>query len=133
MAMFIDADKSRIRTHLEYPDIELGAVSVGGVAFGMAPQNKLEFVMNNMTTNGITRTQVILGYLETIETQQLDALSRLQASKADVVTLNPEELAALLTQYRYWQTKLANQMTVSVNPFAEKSGIGINVRLARQR
>lgn len=133
MAQFTDADKSRIRMHLEYPDIESGAVSFGGVLFAAEPQNKLEYAMNHMTVNGVTNALVTVGYLQTIQAQQIDALSRLQASKADVVTLNPEELNALAKQYTYWQTKLANQLSVEVNPFAKKSGIGVNVKVQRQR
>jgi hypothetical protein len=133
MPAFSDTDKSRIRAHLGYPDVDTGASGFGGVVRANTVQNELEFAMDHVTANCVTRVQGFLTSLDGIETQMVEANERLQASKADVVVLNPDEHKELLRQYKYWQSRVCNVMAVKVNPYAESSGLGINVRLARRR
>lgn len=132
MTAFADADKSRIRAHLGYPDVDTGASGFGGVVRANEVQNILEFAMNNVTAACVTRVQGFLSSLDGIETQLVDANQRLQALKADVVTLNPAEQEQLMVQYRYWQKRICDLMAVQVNPYANKCGIGVSVRLARR-
>lgn len=126
---FADNDKARIRYHLEYPNVARVTTSIGGVV----RNSDAEFVLEAMMENIIELAQPLilrtLDILDGIELQMVEALARLQAAKADVVTLNPEEHSALQGQYSYWQGRLSKQLSVPVNPDTPEGGVrGLNAR-----
>lgn len=132
MASIPEEDKARVRNHLGYPNsTAVVAGEVGGVVYAANPHWAIESAMDKVTDYSITMIQRTLGYLDRIEAQQIDALERLQATRADVVTLNPMEHAELLNQYKYWQGRLATQVGCKINPFQEGSGVSLNIRHMR--
>lgn len=133
MAQFSDTDKSSLRWFLGYPDITSGASSVAGVLMVSEVQNELEYVMNNVSAGTIARVQGAMLSLDAIEVQMVDALDRVRALKADVVTLNPDEHPKLQAQHRYWVSRICSVLAVKVNPGAAKPGIGISVKVNRRR
>ena len=128
---FSDTDKERIRYHMNYPNIEIGAQLLGGTAFSTEVSFILEYNMNNMRPEGYNRVMSMLNILDQIELQMVDALTRLKAAKADVVTLNANEHLSLQEQYVYWQDRMAKQLSVPVNPLPPpRTGMnGINARV----
>ena len=127
MPGFDDATKARVRTHLGYPATDATLIQQGGVGYVGEAAFVLEYAMNTISDDGVVTGIKYLDIMDTIETQMVDALQRLQASKADVVTLNPTEHLDLQTQYGYWQKRLARLMNVSV--FEERGTHGINFRI----
>lgn len=129
MAAFSDADKARIRYHLGYPNVDSTLQSYGGVMFAGQAQFSLDYAMNNVMNTSVALITKNLDILDQIETQMVAALERLQAAKADVVTLNPTEHADLQGQYAYWQNRLSMQLSVPVNPYKPNNGAsGLNMR-----
>lgn len=118
MATFTDEDKARVRYHLEYPNVERDTTAIAGAVFYSDASFVLESMLNAVSAAAIPMIQRTLTIMDNIELQMVDALQRLQASKADVVTLNPHEHLALQENYIYWQTRLCKQLSVQVNPNA---------------
>jgi len=126
---FADIDKARIRYHLEYPNVARATTSIGGVVRNSDVEYVLEAMMENILPQAQPLILRTLDILDGIELQMVEALARLQASKADVVTLNPQEHGALQGQYAYWQGRLSKQLDIVVNPNAPNSNVrGLNVR-----
>lgn len=121
MAAFSDEDKARIRYHLEYPNVEQNTTAIAGAVFHSDAFFKLESMMQSVSTAAVPLIQRTLDIMDSIELQMVDALQRLQAAKADVVTLNPHEHLALQENYIYWQNRLCKQLAVVVNPNAPGS------------
>ncbi len=122
-------DKSLVRYHMGYPDIDTAQYLLGGVTFSVPTQFLLENQMNQVRDTAVPRIQQLTGILETIEQQMVDALGRLRAVKADVVTLNPTEHLDLEVQYKRWQNKLAMILNAYVNPSSNGGVYGINARM----
>lgn len=127
---FTDDEKARIRYHLEYPNVQSVVTSIGGVVRYSDIQLVIEAMMGNIKPEAENLIRRTLDILDGIELQMVDALQRLQASKADVVVLNPQEHGKLEEQYSYWQGRLAKQLDVAVNPEAPRGALrGLNARL----
>lgn len=134
MVALAAADKERVRYHLNYQNIDTGSPVYLGLVVWEADQSVLERNMDNLLDDAAReRIKKILVFLDTIEDQMIAALERLQASKADVVTLNPHEHEQLIEQYRYWQKRLAYQLGVQVNPRApaDADRMLMNVRVIK--
>lgn len=130
MAAFDDATKARLRYHLGYPAVDSTLLQAGGVTYAGTPQFRLEHAMDNVSDAGIPQVTQNLDILDTIEAQMVSALQRLQADKADVVTLNRQEHLDLQNQYSYWQGRICNQLDVTVNPYqAGQATNSLNVRV----
>ena len=128
-ATFSDLDKARVRYHLEYPNTASVVTVIGGTVRTADTQYVLEAMLNNIVPEAAAMLTRVLDILDGIEQQMVDANTRLQASKADVVTLNPEEHSKLEGTYLYWQGRLSKQLDVPVNPQAPRSGLrGLNVK-----
>ena len=133
MASLDSTDKVRVRYHLGYPASDRTGVSYAGMIWSSENLNQLEYAMDQVDGEAIWLIQRCLAHLETIEDQQISALERLQAHKADVVTLNPLEHSKLLEQYRYWQGRLATNVGGAINPYQENSGVSLNVAHRRPK
>lgn len=126
MAALTDADKARVRYHLGYPMLDSSSYVVASAVMHSDLRLILEANMNNVSADALTYVPLILTNLDTIDAQKLDALSRLQASKADVVTLNANEQGDLQTEYVKWQMRLCNALAVTVNQWAVQGGNTLN-------
>jgi hypothetical protein len=133
MASLSSDDKMRVRTHLGYPDTDTIGQGYAGLVWSSDNLNQLEYAMNEVREGAIPTIQKFLSYLDRIEAQQIDALGRLRAVKADVVTLNKDEHSELLVQYKHWQGRLATQIGARVNPFQESSGVSLNITHSRPK
>ena len=87
-------------------------------------------MMDNILDEAQAPIRRNLDILDGIEEQMVTANERAQVSKADVVTLNPEENNRLYDNYKYWQGRLSKQLDTPVNPYAPQGGMrGLNVKL----
>lgn len=116
MAVFSDTDKVRIRRHLRYPQVQAGVAVAAGVMFAAQSQFILEHMMDNVIAESIPQSQKLLDILDAIDQQFFDANERLQVTKADVVTFNPDEHSKLAASYKWWQQRLCDTLSVPVNP-----------------
>ncbi len=124
-----ETDKVRVRYHLNYQSVDPQSPIYAGAVMYLQDQFLLEEVMNHVEDLQVPRIQNMLSILDGIEAQMVDALTRLQASKADVVTLNPNEHAQLGQQYFYWQNRLSIIMGMPINRIdLNGSGFTVNVR-----
>ena len=96
MASLPDADKARVRYHLDYPMLTTAVSVVATAVMHSEIRTILEVQMDNVDPAVFTYVTRVLDRLDAIETQMDDALERMQARKADVVELNPNEQGDLL-------------------------------------
>lgn len=115
MAELSTTDKERVRYHLDYQNIIPNSPLFASLVLGTYDQYLLEYVMNSLLPEAVPRVQSILAELDSIEAQMIDSRTRLQASKADVVTMNPDEFQMLQYDYDRWRVKLCNQLGVNMN------------------
>ena len=129
MASLPDADKARVRYHLDYPMLTTAVSVVATAVMHSEIRTILEVQMDNVDPAVFTYVTRVLDRLDAIETQMDDALERMQARKADVVELNPNEQGDLLGVYEHWRNRLCNLLAVQVNPFkTEGAARGLNFR-----
>lgn len=124
MAQLSDTTKDRVRLHLSYPLVDQTSRAVASVVLSDNSVFVLESQMNNVSATAEAFVTPILDNLDAIKLQMVDALERLQARKADVVELNPNEHGDLQGQYKFWRTELCNLLCVTVNPHAQGQGSG---------
>lgn len=126
-----DALKVKVRYHLRYPQVDSATLIAFGILYAGTNQFVIERAMNNVADLAVPEIQRVVANMDAIETQMVDANQRLQASKADVVTLNPNEHLGLESTYSYWQQRLSEMLSVEINPNTPSgSGAGgINVRI----
>lgn len=122
MASLSDADKDRVRYHLEYPMLTSAVSTVASVVMHSDIRLVLENQMDNVSPTITTYVQKCLNILDKIETQMEDAFERMQVLKADVVQINNNEESDLMAQYQHWRNRLCNLLAVTVNPFALSNG-----------
>lgn len=118
MPALLDADKARVRYHLDYPMLDDASLVIAGAVMRSDIRFVLEDNMNNVNTDALTYVPALLDKLDAIELQKIDAHSRFQALKADVVTLNTSEEGQLQGQYIFWRNRICNALAVTPNPFA---------------
>ena len=129
-----DADKVRVRYHLNYQNIAPGSPLWAGLVIGVEDQYMIERSMEHILVEAIPKVMELLNNLDAVETQMAGAPDRFRALKADVVTLNQNEFAQLIEAYTFWQRRLALILGVKVNPRppADDSGVGaLNVRVVK--
>lgn len=125
-----ETDKVRVRYFLNYQSVDPQSPIFAGAVMYLQDQFLLEEVMNHVEDLMVPRIQNMLAILDGIEAQMVDALTRLQASKADVVTLNKNEHAQLSEQFYYWQVRLSISIGMPINR-VKLNGNGFSVNVIR--
>lgn len=114
------ADRSRARYHLGYmgvspaPSIQMGIPRAIETAFLI--ENSFDLLMEDQ----VPRVVAILDFMDKIEAQEKDGISRLRAEKLDTLTLRADEEDALNREYCKWGYKLAGILGCQPYPFSER-------------
>lgn len=131
-------DKERVRFALGYLNVEPSAsIQLGFPAAGQA-EFLVERAMNRLMPETVGRVLRLLDALDTIEKQLICSLDRLKAIKLGELTLrnstnDTTEQDLLEVEYYRWACRLADNLGVPINPYAERfrrfTG-GVNITVA---
>lgn len=128
-------DKERVRYHLGYQSVEPAASIQLGFPRGAQPQFLVEAALERVMAPAVPRIYELLGILDGIERQMVDALKRLKAQQLGELKLrNSNEEATeqdlLENEYLRWAQRLADHLGVPLNVYAARfqglAGGGIN-------
>lgn len=132
-------DKERVRYHLGYQSVEPAAAIQLGFPRGAQPQFLVEAALERVMAPAVPRIYEILGILDGIERQMVDALKRLKAQQLGELKLrnsNEErtEQDLLEAEYLRWAQRLGDQLGVPLNAYSARfqglAGGGINTPVA---
>lgn len=122
---FSDVEKARIKHFLGYPNIsQLAASIVLGIPTGSQPLFLVEDAMNRLFPSGEESVRTDLCNLESIEKQLSDARSRFKAESVGNLKMNQRETSMLRNELGYWTKRLADDLGVFPNPYAQRGGTG---------
>lgn len=123
---FTDNEKSRVLHFLAYPDwVSLsGSIQLGFPAASQ-PLFLVEDAFQRLTPGGEESTRKNLCECESIELQMSDARSRLRARKVGNIEMNPDELMMLKQELTFWSIRLADDLGVISDPYAQAAHAGL--------
>ena len=114
------ADRARARYHLGY----LGVSPAPSIQMGIPRAMETSFLIENsfdvLMEDQVPRVVSILDFMDKIEAQEKDGISRLRAEKLDTLTLRADEEDALNREYCKWGYKLAGILGCQPYPFSER-------------
>lgn len=123
---FNDDEKSRIKHQLSYPDWQSLSQSIQlGFPAASQPLFLLESAFNRLTPGGETSVRRDLCECESIERQLSDARTRFKAVQLGNLKLNPNEPRMLRRELMFWITRLADDLGVVPDPYAQMLYKGI--------
>ncbi len=123
---FTPEEEARILHHLGYADWQSLAQSIQlGYPAATQPLFLVRDSWNRLTPAGEASVRRDLCQLEAIECQMGDARSRFKTKKVGEVEMNPMEPAMLRNEFLYWQRRLADDLGVVPNPYAQATYLGM--------
>jgi hypothetical protein len=84
----------------------------------------VELAMNNIPENAVGIIRNYIAIMDTIEQRLVDAQTRFAASKLGEITLREDEPERIEAEYSRWAKRLADDLGVPLNRFAERFGAG---------
>lgn len=135
MARLSEQDRARVRHHLGYLNVQPVATIQLGFPAASQPQFLVELAMDRVMDAAVDIILRDLNTLDEIECRQIDSLKRLKVQALGELKLRnsneePNEHDLLAQTYEFWKKKLANDLGVPVNPFAEAQGVPLNIPVA---
>jgi hypothetical protein len=127
-----DDQKSRIRHHLGYLEVQETSTFVLGVPTGVQQQFMIEGAFDKLLPSALPRLENLLDRLDRIEQQIDDDTENLAVDKLGDIELRKDEFNELIVRYQWWQSALGNLFGVMPNPWDQRftswtGGGGINV------
>jgi hypothetical protein len=123
-AVLTEQEKARIRHHTGYPLIDPVASIVLGVPAASQPMFLVELAMNRIPETAIGMIRNYIGILDNIENNLVEAQTRFSATKLGEITLRQDEPERIEAEYARWAKRLANDLGIPLNTFAERFGAG---------
>jgi hypothetical protein len=122
---FTDREKARIKHFLAYPDVSMLAASIQlGYPSASQPAFLVDDSFQRLTEEGEATVLRDLCECEAIEKQISQARERFKATQLGSLKTNPEEVSMLRTELKQWTDRLASDLSVYPNPYAQSAGIG---------
>lgn len=119
-AVLSDDEKSRIRMHMGYPDIQAAATFLLGFPATIETAYIIEVMMNQVREQALPQLRRILDVLDTFDLQDVDDLSVHVASRVGEIDVNHDEHKLIDTRYDRWLGRLENLIGCSRNPFDKR-------------
>ncbi len=124
---FTDPEKERIRYHLGYLEVQPAASIQFGVPRPIQTIFLVETAMNNILQVAEDRIRRIVGVMDGIEDQLIDAQARLAAIQLDELHLREDEPDKLEKEYVRWGCRLADTLGVPIYPYSTRYRNGMGV------
>ncbi len=122
---FTPQERSRILHFLGYLNVSQLAASIQlGIPTGSQPLFLVEDAMKRLFPEGEDSVRRDLCELESIEKQLGDARSRFKADSMGNLKMNRSEPMQLRQELDYWTKRLADDLGVFPNPYAQATGGG---------
>jgi len=123
---FTEREKAGILHHLGYPGFSAMAASVQlGFPSASQPLFLVYSSFDRILPESEQQVRRDLCECEAIENQLSDARKRLRASRIGEITLNGSELEQLRGELAFWQKRLADDLSVMPNPYAQMTYEGL--------
>ncbi len=117
---FTDPEKERIRYHLGYVEVQPAASIQFGVPRPIQTIFLVETAMNNILQVAEDRVRRIVGVMDGVEEQLIDAQARLAATQLDELHLREDEPDKLEKEYVRWGCRLADVLGVPIYPYSQR-------------
>lgn len=128
---FSDVEKTRIRHHLGYLNVQAAQTFALGTPAAVETQFLIEGAMNKVLPEAEVLARDLLAKCDAVESQINENQELLAVTQVDEIGVRPDEFEQLVKRYHYWRNGLANALGVYPNPFDKRFGagsaIGLNV------
>lgn len=114
------AEKERVRYHLGYLEVQPAASIQYGLPRPIQTIFLVETAMSNIMAEAEFRVRKIVGVMDGIEDQLVDAQARLAAEKLDELTIRRDETDSLEAEYVRWGCRLADLLGVPIYPYSNR-------------
>jgi hypothetical protein len=129
--IFSDVEKTRIRHHLGYLNVEASQTFVLGTPAGVETQFLIEGAMNRVLPEAAVLAREMVAKCDAVEAQMSENQELLAVTQVDEIGVRQDEFEQLLKRYQYWRNALANILGTYANPFDKRfgagGGMGVNV------
>ena len=123
--MLTDEEKNRALHFLGYPNLSQLEQSIQlGIPAASQPLFLVLGAFDRLTEGGCASVREDLCQLESIENQLGSARSRMRASALGDLKLNGSETAMLRKELTFWTRRLADDLAVVPNPYAQAFYLG---------
>lgn len=135
-ALLTEDEKSRVRRHMGYPEVEAVTVYAMGMVIPMQGMFLLDSAMDNLTAGGASRVRQLLQVLDGLEMKLLKAACYLSVDRIGEIQMRPatglQGTDLLEREYVRWAKRLGDALGTPYYPYSEKFGAGsMNVRVSR--
>ncbi len=121
---FSDVEKTRIRHHLGYLNVEAAQTFVLGSPAGVQTQFIIEGAMNRVLPEAEVLARELLAKCDAVEGQLTENQELLAVTQVDEIGIRQDEFEQLVKRYHYWRNGLANVLGCYPNPFDKRFGVG---------
>lgn len=119
-AQLTEDDKSRIRMHMGYPDIQAAASFQVGFPANIETAFIIETAMNKVRQSALPFLRRLLDVLDTFDLQDVDDVSVHVALAVGEITINPKEHMIIDERYDRWLGRLENLLACPRNPYDKR-------------
>lgn len=134
-AVLTNAEKSAVRRHLGFPEVESVSVYAMGMVIPMQGMYLVESAVDHLTTEGAARVRDLIGVLDGLEQKMLKAACYLTVERIGEIQMRaatgPQGTDLLEKEYIRWAKRLSDCLGVPYYPYSEKFSGGMNVRVRR--
>ena len=120
LATLTEEEKASIRHHLGFFQVAPSTSIFMGFPAATQTSFLLEPAMDHILDSGVGHIRDDIAECDRIECEIKDARFRLQAKSVEGIDLNPQELTQLKIEYAEWAKRLADDLGVPVNAYADK-------------
>jgi hypothetical protein len=119
-----DEEKSRIRKHLGYPEVDVASGIGLGVPMLYQAIFPVDGALRRLKSVAEPYVRDILAKCDTAEQSIADAETRLAATSVGDIRLRDNEVEIRKTVYRYWCRRLSEITGAPINPYSERFNTG---------
>lgn len=122
--IFSDVEKTRIRHHLGFLNVEASQTFVLGSPAGVETQFLVEGAMNRVLPEAAVLAREMIAKCDGVESQMSEDQELLAVTQVDEIGVRQDEFEQLVKRYHYWRNALANILGIYPNPFDKRFGAG---------
>ena len=132
-AILTNVEKSAVRRHLGFPEVESVSVYAMGMVIPMQGLYLVDSAMDHLTESGATRVRELLGVLDGLEQRMIKAACYLTVERIGEIQMRaangPQGTDLIEREYLRWAKRLSDCLGVPYYPYSEKFSGSFNVRV----
>ncbi len=122
-----DHEVDRVRYHLGYPSVRMGAAIGLGMPTMVQALYPVEGALRNLLPEAVENIRNLIARCDQAEQAMVEAQDRMAAEAVGDIRLRRDEFEARQAAYRYWVQRLSEASGAPVNPARQASSGGWNV------